>query len=64
VKPALRAYAAYLRSETDQQYQERWGAMPRALRVRLCWSCGWLDAVWEACPPLGRLLDRMMHGGA
>lgn len=42
--------------------QDEWDALPLITRVRLCAECGWLDAVWEACPPLGRWLDRRLNG--
>jgi hypothetical protein len=43
------------------ELQARWDAMPLWLRVELCRRCGWLDAVWEICPPLGRVLDAVRH---
>jgi hypothetical protein len=36
--------------------RQAWLAMPLWLRVKLCWECGWGDAVTELYPPLGRFL--------
>ncbi len=35
-----------------------WDEIPLRTRTRLCAPCGWLDTVWEVCPPVGRWLDR------
>ncbi len=42
----------------SKEVQAAWDALPLHTRVRLCAACGWLDAVWEVCSPLGRWLDR------
>lgn len=41
----------------ETEVGEAWRAMPRPLRVALCAQAGWLDAVWEAWPRLGRAVD-------
>lgn len=46
----------HLRDSTERQ--DAWDALPRRRRVLMCARCGWLDAAWEACPPIGRWLDR------
>ena len=42
--------------------QEAWDALPLWLRVALCGECGWLDAVYEARPELGREIDERING--
>lgn len=36
--------------------QPAWDALPLWLRVAMCLRCHWIDAVYEAHPPLGRWL--------
>lgn len=57
------AYDRYMASPVRcVESQAAWDAMPLWLRVSLCGECGWLDAVYEACPELGREIDGRLHG--
>lgn len=50
------------RQAWEELTRRTWEALPLWRRVQLCAQCGWLDAVWEVCPPLGRWLDLRLHG--
>jgi hypothetical protein len=53
-------YARFLAEPSGSQ--ALWDALPLWIRVALCAECGWLDAVWEVDPELGRTLDERLLG--